>query len=95
MRLTLGFLLVGFAAGFFLLSPGEIFLIFVFALKFRGSSFVEGDGHGLAPAFHLSAFSSAAALEFAVFEFVHDAAHDFTLAWFGVGHVFPLPCFII
>jgi hypothetical protein len=43
---------------------------------FRGTGFFERDGDSLSAASDLAAFAAAAALELAVFEFVHHTAGD-------------------
>src|SRR5690349_20531104 len=77
---ALALLLVGFAAGLLALGLGEVAGVLALARIFRRARFLERDGNGLAAALDAPAPATAAPLELAMLELVHDAAGGLALS---------------
>src|SRR6185437_10014937 len=81
MRLAFRFLLSGLAFGLLLLAARVVALLLLGAVIFRGARLMQRDGDRLFAAFDLAAFAAGPALQFAMLEFMHDAAFGLSLAW--------------
>jgi len=76
MRSAFSFLLGSATLRRLLLGSPQAVAIAPRAVVFRGACFLQRDGYRLPAAFDLAGLASAAALQFAVLEFVHHPAGD-------------------
>src|SRR5689334_6940716 len=81
MRLAFALLLAGLSSRLFALVLGEASLVLLLACVFRRCGLAQRDGNRLTAALDLAAAPSGTALEFAMLEFVHDAASGLPLTW--------------
>src|SRR5436190_19459227 len=78
-RFSLPFLLSRLAAGFLALALGKAPAILLGTFVFRGARLMKSDGDCLAAALHFAAFAAPSSFQFAMFEFMHDAAFGLSL----------------
>lgn len=80
MGFAFPFLLVGRAARLLALRPGQVSFVFALAFVLRSTGLTQGDRDGLAATLDFAGLSPWPALQFAMFEFMHDTPHGLSLA---------------
>src|ERR1700735_3057768 len=86
MGLAFPFLLGSLATRFLAFGLGQIAAVLGRALVFGCPRFIERDSDRLLAAFHFAGFTSLAALQFAMLEFMQHASFDAALSCRGFGH---------